>query len=291
MMNTDLTELAVLACETQLDEYAHHRPAFKFRRPKQAQKDPALTWWILMVLGWIRWFRSLWDAKYKECPVCLAEFDNSTIAQFICGHCLCLDCAKHWYEGKLTHGDCEFKCFVPNCVHKLSHQNEVQIFDTKASLLLRYNYCKRAYSQIADEFRISCNYPDCIGVFIKVDTSTSFVMCPVCFSAGRCTHYCFLCKEFHSKKDHYKWGNQLSYTTESVLDWFGLRKKKLSEGEKVVKQLKLKTKKCPGCGIQCEKDESCNHVTCLNCGMEFNWKYEREWKGYKQEFASNTVYH
>ena len=32
-----------------------------------------------------------------------------------------------------------------------------------------------------------------------------------------------------------------------------------------------KTKQCPKCGVNIEKNGGCNHMTCQSCGHEFNW--------------------
>jgi hypothetical protein len=32
-----------------------------------------------------------------------------------------------------------------------------------------------------------------------------------------------------------------------------------------------KYKQCPNCYIIIEKDEGCNHMTCINCQFEFCW--------------------
>lgn len=46
------------------------------------------------------------------------------------------------------------------------------------------------------------------------------------------------------------------------------------------------TKKCPGCKVNIEKNEGCNHMTCRQCKHEFCWICFVDWKthcspGYK----------
>jgi hypothetical protein len=81
------------------------------------------------------------------------------------------------------------------------------------------------------------------------------------------------------------------YKTKKVMkNWFGINLDRETESEALVRRMKLVTKKCPSCGIPCEKDEACNHCTCLNCGVEFNWAQERLWEGYTEEFRRQAVF-
>lgn len=155
---------------------------------------------------------------------------------------------------------------------------------------LKFNHYKQSIYQISEEFRHACNKPDCKGFFIKTSMKDNYVLCPVCFVKNIESNYCFKCNLYHSEKEHNNFGNKICYQTNKFLhNIFGINTKE-NPTDKLIKSLNLNTHKCPACGISCEKDESCNHVTCLNCGVEFNWKYEREWQGYKEEWKMQAVY-
>ena len=45
-----------------------------------------------------------------------------------------------------------------------------------------------------------------------------------------------------------------------------------------VKWIAANTKKCPGCHKAIEKNQGCNHMTCLQCRHEFCWVCMGDWK-------------
>ena len=51
-----------------------------------------------------------------------------------------------------------------------------------------------------------------------------------------------------------------------------------------VKWIAANTKKCPGCHKAIEKNQGCNHMTCLSCKHDFCWVCLGDWKSH----GSNT---
>lgn len=296
-----IDQVVVNLIADQLESYKANHPNFHY----ESEFNVSIFRACLQVLkdslaGFLLIFQSFLFGLSLECPVC---FDNENlIANFPCCHIICVSCGKRWFEEKIDRGATldTLVCPSPGCSMTLSPTNAKLFLSEESFLRVRYNHYIRAISNISEEYKLACPQPDCPGFFIRFhtnpnspgyDKNSAFASCPICFVRDIKSVYCFKCRKHHSKEEHYEMKNMVIYsTTKALKNWFGLNIGNETESEALVRKMKLTTKKCPSCGILCEKDEACNHCTCLNCGTEFNWAHERIWEGYSAEFKRNAVF-
>lgn len=297
-----ITRLVVDVFADQLSNYALHHRGFSHEPPEFESKALVLRHLLLDMVAWVlTCFRTLLFGYKLECPICFDDEEELTVLHPCC-HVICIPCARRWYGDKIDQGaTCDtLTCASPGCSSALSLVNRRKILTESSRLKLRYNHYVKAVTTIAEENKMACPEPDCPGFFLRFNTNprspesnndSVFSTCPICFIYGRHSVYCFKCRQHHSKEEHYALGNIVVYKTKKVMkNWFGLNFDRETESEALVRRMKLKTKKCPSCGIPCEKDDACNHCTCLNCGVEFNWAEERLWEGYTEEFRRDAVF-
>lgn len=297
-----ITKLVVEVFADQLNQYARNHPGFTFEPPECESIFVTCRHIFLDFLVTIfTYCRSILFWYKLECPICFDDDEELTV-MYPCSHIICIPCGRRWFEDKIDHGGtCDtLTCASPNCGSSLSVVNRRKILTDSLRLKLRYNHFIKAVTKIAEENKLACPQPDCPGYFLRLHTNTSspgydkdseFAVCPLCFIHDRVSVYCFKCRKHHSKEEHYALSNMVIYKTNKIMkNWFGMNFDRETESETLVRTLKLVTKKCPACGIPCEKDEACNHCTCLNCGVEFNWAQERLWEGYREEFRRDAVF-
>ena len=287
----------------QLHRYAQYHPGFTFEPPQFTSLWEVIYHVVLDVITAAYVYCShLIQWKKIECPICLDDAEKIVVV-FPCCHFMCISCSRHWYEDKIDRGaTCDtLTCASPNCRRALSLVNIRKTLTLDSEVKLRYNHFVKAVGSIAEDNKLACPEPDCPGYIIRIQTNTSshdydedseFASCPLCFINDKSSVYCFKCRKRHSKEEHNALSNLLIFKTNKIMkSLFGFSfNGSETESEKLVRKLKLVTKKCPACGIPCEKDEACNHCTCLNCGVEFNWAQERIWEGYSEEFRRNAVF-
>ncbi|KAL4925104.1 E3 ubiquitin-protein ligase [Aspergillus undulatus] len=78
--------------------------------------------------------------------------------------------------------------------------------------------------------------------------------------------------------------SETSTSQEDVKDDFKekieMLKKRMREVELSMKMVEETTKKCPGCQWPIEKNEGCDHMTCIKCRQEFCWICLKDWNSH-----------
>ena len=188
-----------------------------------------------------------------ECEICNELFvpnDKNTVKN--CGHSFCSSC---WYdslsvkikENKLP----SIKCLDYNCKEKLTEEFIINILNSDIDLIRRYKKYKLELEIINDPNKKLCPYPNCDSYLELKDILIKDVKC-------KNNHtYCFECL----KKPHGNLpcnSNLYKSITEFAKNHF--------------------IKKCPKCGIIIEKNKGCNHITCIQCGYQWCWLCNQEYK-------------
>ena len=117
------------------------------------------------------------------------------------------------------------------------------------NLILKYNKFKKRAEIIKDKDKKLCPNPDCDS-FLKKSNSSKYVQC----QNGH--KYCFDClNPPHGKNP-----------CEQKLEKQFMKWKK---GKRV--------KRCPRCQMYTEKNEGCNHMSCINCKYQWCWICEEKY--------------
>ena len=184
--------------------------------------------------------------KEEECDVCNELFiPNEKNRVEKCGHIFCSGC---WYdylsvnikENKLP----SIKCLDYKCQEKLSDEFIINLLNSNKELIQLYKRYKLELEIINDPNKKLCPYPNCDSYLEQKNKNNKKVTC-------KNNHtYCFICLE----KEH---GN--SPCKEKIDDSI----KEFAKNHFV--------KRCPNCGIVIEKNNGCNHITCVQCGHQWCW--------------------
>lgn len=229
----------------------------------------------------------------QECPICFDQsslFNPKEFIFFSCSHSLCKECASQWYGEQVQQGKSTFTCCYDGCHSTVETGLIKKILSNAQQFKLRYNSFLQVVMTLPEEEREPCSTPDCPGFFLKMFEDDFFVSCPACQARGVGSHYCFKCKDYHSREEHKQMKQNLSWNVlfqaKKIFKkmWWGDEDKvlKLNTAERLVKDWGVEAHKCPQCKVYYEKDNGCNHVTCSNCGAQFHWAEERDWSEFQR---------
>jgi len=190
------------------------------------------------------------------CQICFTSYSPNTPSPVVlqCGSSTCQDCILEWLVTRIrgshqNHLEIRIPCVSSTCkdrlgVEEISSQltNEHQ---TKLNEELFQAYVN-SQEDIRRCPRINCPYA---GV-ITPKPCKGELQCGLCSAT------------WTDKAQQTKTHKILSNLKRFVL----LKNEIFSSLWKI-----LFSKKCPGCRCSIEKDEGCEHITCLKCGHEFCW--------------------
>ena len=189
------------------------------------------------------------------CISCYEQLEKGKTYSLECGHTFCIDCTKEYLWAKIgafTDG-IDTRCMQAGCNMKFKHSQFCDLLMDNQKV--KELYWKQLCKQFTDNNKYVkwCPEPGCEYLFQQIDASIQLneVEC-------RCgTVFCFKCE-------------RLSHSPCSCEDYESWLMKASAESENV-KWIMANTKKCPGCHKAIEKNQGCNHMTCLTCRHEFCW--------------------
>ena len=204
----------------------------------------------------------------NTCLICYNEFDPEDSLSLKCNHKFCKDCYVEYITNKLVtepNSILMTPCPLKGCNLYLTRSIfKKYITDKKYQLIFAKSLVRNF---IARNHNIkSCPNPRC-NLSIRVPVSLAKeIKC-------RCGwNFCFLClEESHVPCD-----------CEMAKLWRESTREKGS-GEDFI-WMKENTKNCPKCGINIQKNQGCNHMTCQRkaggCGFEFCWVCLGPWNAH-----------
>ena len=137
-----------------------------------------------------------------------------------------------------------------SCKEIMSEEFILKHISKNDDLIAKYDKFKKSSEIIKDKNKKICPKPDCDS-FLQKSKSSNYVKC----ENGH--EYCFEClKPPHGKKPCEK------NLEKQFMKW--------TKGKRV--------KRCPRCQMFTEKNEGCNHMTCVSCKYQWCWLCEGEYK-------------
>ena len=185
------------------------------------------------------------DAIMVQCAVCYTDYTLEELVRLECGHAYCRDCIHTWIQVSVIDGELQPRCPHPPCRKVMSEdfiQDTVQ--ESVWDKYLRYK------------------------IIQQVDRNPDARWCPEC--DGAAVYRMKLCGVFKTEKAQCTECEQIwcfkclgmvhegpcaeSHLPEEFTDW---------------KTGKL-VKRCPTCDRFVQKQDGCNHMTCV-CGYQWCW--------------------
>ena len=193
------------------------------------------------------------DDLINECEVCYEELNNEEkdLNSMPCGHLFCTNCWFNYLKTSIMEAKVEkIKCMEHGCSEFVSEDFILNHIEGNDDLIEKYNKFKKRAEIINDKNKKQCPHPNCES-FLQKSEKSKYVGC----ENGH--KYCFDClKPPHGN-------NSCDQTLEKqFLKW--------KKGKRV--------KRCPRCQMYTEKNEGCNHMTCISCKYQWCWLCEGEYR-------------
>ena len=186
----------------------------------------------------------------KKKIFCLICDSNSEFIEKIhlnCHHIYCHECWFIYLKGKIENNKLfEVKCMNYECNEKLSNEFIMQYIESDEELIKKYLKFKNRIELMKRKDIKFCPFPDCEG-FSKINNNSNYCKC----NFGH--EFCLKCNN--------KWHKNTKC-------------KNLNEE---FKNYEYDCKRCPNCKIWTQKNEGCNHMTCIECNFNWCWLCEKEY--------------
>ena len=193
------------------------------------------------------------DDNYYECQVCYDELtkEDYELNKIPCKHIFCTYCWFNYLKTAILEAKVDgIKCMDVGCKEIMSEEFIMKHISKNPELVTKYEKFKKRSTILKDKNKKICPNPDCDS-FLQKSKSSKYVQC----ENGH--KYCFDClNPPHDKRP-----------CEQSLEKQFMKWKK---GKRV--------KRCPRCQMYTEKNEGCNHMTCVSCKYQWCWLCEGEYK-------------
>ena len=181
----------------------------------------------------------------KECALCFEAIENPAEVKLKCGHYFCKDCWIDYLKEKITNANVsKILCMQHGCGGIIETKFIKDILKDNKDLSDKYDkfYQRKKMLEKSDKVKF-CPFPDCEG-YAEKKTKNKYVKCnfghEFCFECGNAPHGKKKCSEMVDKEFE---------------EW---------RSHKIVKR-------CPCCRMWTEKNEGCNHMTCVECKFQWCW--------------------
>ena len=192
------------------------------------------------------------DNINADCEVCYEELNEKEIKEnsIPCGHIFCTHCWFNYLKTSIIEAKVEnIKCMDHECNDIITEDFILKHLSNNKDLIDKYYKFKKRAEIINDVNKKQCPHPNCDS-FLQKSEKTKYVKC----ENGH--KYCFEClKSPHGDKS-------CDYQIEKqFVKW--------TKGKRV--------KRCPRCKMYTEKNEGCNHMTCVSCKYQWCWLCEGQY--------------
>ena len=252
IMNNDfIKKTRELFCTTE-DTAITLLKIYKWNSDKLTQEYFANTNNVLCSCGLIPDPKAMTDeGSSSNCLICLESLAGKPVDNLICGHKFCGDCWSMYCQAAVKSGkDCVMtRCPLVGCPIIVPKSIFVKHLPTELSK----EYTKHVCKSFTDENRAMkwCPAPGCKYIALNESLARMDINCKCgkifCFGCGEETHVPCTCKLMK------QWSIKNSAESENIT-W-----------------IMANTKACPKCDKPIEKNQGCNHMTCVQCRNEFCW--------------------
>jgi len=181
----------------------------------------------------------------KECLICFENIESPNKVRLKCGHYFCESCWVDYLKEKISNANvAKIMCMQHGCDIVLDNDFIKNILEGNNELIEKYDKFYNRKKMIEKSNKIKyCPFPDCEG-FAEKKGKNKYVKCnfghEFCFECGNKPHGKKKCEDMVDK-DFEEW-----------------------RSHKIVKR-------CPYCRMWTEKNEGCNHMTCVECQFQWCW--------------------
>ena len=190
--------------------------------------------------------------SFDECEVCYESIfdEDKKLNSIPCGHLFCTHCWFNYLKTLILEAKVEnIRCMDHECKEIMTEEFILNHIKGHQELILKYEKFKKRAEIIKDKNKKLCPHPDCDSFLQR--SKSRYVKC----ENGHT--YCFEClRPPHGKK---KCEQDLE---KQFMKW--------KKGKRV--------KRCPRCQIYTEKNEGCNHMTCVSCKYQWCWLCEEQYQ-------------
>ena len=184
-----------------------------------------------------------------DCEVCYDELNSEEKKEnsIPCGHLFCTHCWFNYLKTSIIEAKVEnIKCMDHECTEIISEDFILKHLSGNDDLIDKYNKFKKRAEIINDKNKKQCPHPNCES-FLQKSEESKYVNCEnghkYCFECLKAPHGDKSC-DYQIEKQFAKW----------------------TKGKRV--------KRCPRCKMYTEKNEGCNHMTCVSCKYQWCWLCE-----------------
>lgn len=205
-------------------------------------------------------------ANDGTCSICYEDYPKEELYSLPCGHAFCKGCWVSYIETKVGEGIHRIECQQEKCKCILP-VTCIKDFCAKGVYENLLKFITDTQQSISNELKI-CPNPRCSKPLNVIGVGPRY--CDIM----KCTHcrteFCIKCfAKSHAPATCAQielWGN---VTNEDIIE-----RRLLGD----------KRKLCPRCNFIIEKNEGCNHMTCLKCRHEFCWVCLGDWAVHNRDF-------
>ena len=179
------------------------------------------------------------------CSICEEEYFKSILTELEkCLHSFCKECWLNYIKISITEKkQIKIKCMDYSCDTILPEKFIFNIIKNNTNLKVQFKENKLREEILNNPKKKFCPFPNCNSYGKRNNKKERNVKC------GKGHKFCFNCLQKPHKGE-----------CSQNLD------------EKMEKFAKTKfIKKCPNCGSWTEKNEGCNHITCIECNFQWCW--------------------
>ena len=211
-------------------------------------------------------------SKDGVCEICYGDFSKDELWCLPCGHSFCMECWKGHVTAIVGQGQSRIPCMQVGCACRLPLTAVETIVSKEVYNNLMHYVIDLQVSQ--NDALTTCPNPHCSKPLYLLGSRNR--LCNVLKCVYCKFEFCFQCSE----KSH------APSTCSEVKRWNLITDDQLME-QRIFGE---NCKKCPNCHAIIEKNEGCNHMTCLKCRHEFCWLCMQPWSTHPKTFYECSAY-